>query len=238
LAIARRLGEAGARLLMTDVNAVALDRAAQDLKALGFQVKTHLCDVSQESDITALFEYTDKNLDGIDILVNNAGIFPFVPVLDMDSAMWDKVLDVNLRGTFLCSRECARRMVAGKRKGVIVNISSMNAVRPSSIGTPHYDASKGGVNSLTRSMALELAPNGIRVVAVGPGMIWSDGVRSSASQAPDAEALSKALEAKIPRGRYGHPDDIARVVLFLASDAGAHITGTTVYVDGGCLCYF
>jgi NAD(P)-dependent dehydrogenase (short-subunit alcohol dehydrogenase family) len=147
------------------------------------------------------------------------------------------VLAVNLRGVFLCGRAAARQMVAHGRGGVIVNIASMDAVHPTWRGLAHYGASKGGVVAFTQALALELAPHAIRVVAVAPGNIATEGVRRMQPDLPaDEIARMTAVGAeRLPLGREGTPDDVARVVLFLASDLAAYVTGTTVLVDGGYL---
>jgi 2-deoxy-D-gluconate 3-dehydrogenase len=171
----------------------------------------------------------------LDVLVNNAGIYPFAPVLGMTEADWDKVIDVNLKGTFLCAQAAAKQMVAQGTGGVIVNIASIDAYHPSSVGLAHYDASKGGVVMFTRNLALELGPHGIRVMAIAPGGIATEGTRANMVPGVDIEALMKGFLARIPLGRMGVPDDIGRVALFLASDAAAYMTGSTVFVDGGVL---
>jgi 2-dehydro-3-deoxy-D-gluconate 5-dehydrogenase len=171
----------------------------------------------------------------LDIWVNNAGIYPPHPVLEMSEAEWDRVLDVNLRGTFLCSQAAARRMLAQATGGVILNIASIDAVHPSMVGLAHYDASKGGMLSFTRNLALELAPHNIRVLAIAPGGITTEGTRAGLGAGVDSEQVLKSFEARIPLRRMGVPDDIGRLALFLASDAAAYITGTMVFVDCGVL---
>lgn len=240
-AIARRLAEAGAQVLMTDVDLEALEKAAKVLSDKGHKVKAQKANVGVEKEIESMVKSAVENFGGVDILVNNAGIYPVSAVIDMSAKEWDEVLDVNLKGTFLCCREAGRQMVAQNRGGVIINVSSMDAIRPSMIGLAHYDASKGGMHSFTRSLALELGPNNIRVISIAPGAIWTEGTRVNALKSGgvvDLEAFFKAIEAKIPLGYMGHSDDIARVVLFLASESSSYITGTTIVVDGGALCYY
>ncbi|MBN2884320.1 SDR family oxidoreductase, partial [Patescibacteria group bacterium] len=160
----------------------------------------------------------------IDILVNNAGIFPFKPFLDMTEADWDKVMDVNLKGTFLCSQAVAKQMKTG---GKIVSISSIAAYVGFS-GLTHYCASKGGIVAMTRALALELADKKINVNSVAPGAIETPG--ASTGMTPE---LKKQTEAMIPWGRMGLPEDIANAVAFLVSDQADYITGQTLIVDGG-----
>jgi 2-dehydro-3-deoxy-D-gluconate 5-dehydrogenase len=236
-AIAKRLAEAGAAVIISDIHQKAIETAEKNLSQKGYAVKAVAMDVGSEEDITNLFRFASNNFGGVDILVNNAGIFPVSNVVDMPSKELRKVLRVNLEGVFICCREAGRQMVAQGRGGVVVNISSMGALKPSFVGMAHYEASKGGVINLTHSMALELAPYKIRVVAVAPGGIMTEGVRANFEKTGSAntDALLKNLAAKIPLGAFGHPDDIARAVLFLSSDAAAYITGSTILVDGGAM---
>jgi 2-deoxy-D-gluconate 3-dehydrogenase len=237
-AIARRLAEAGASMTIADVDEQAAARAVDRLRREGWSADAVQVDVRISAAVERMIEAA-ATTDGIDILVNNAGIYPARPVQQMTEDEWDRVLGVNLKGTFLCSRAAAERMIAQGRGGVIINMASVNAVHPSYVGLAHYDASKGGVLSFTRSHALELAPHGIRVVAIAPGAVSSEGAQASiaAMTTPDRDQdqITRAYLAKVPLGRIGEPDDIARVALFLASDAAAYITGSVVFVEGGRL---
>jgi NAD(P)-dependent dehydrogenase (short-subunit alcohol dehydrogenase family) len=159
--------------------------------------------------------------------VNNAGVFPRVPFLAMPEQEWDHVLDVNLKGSFLCAQASARAMVAAGRPGAIVSISSV-AIRGTPLGV-HYSASKAGLLGLTRAMALALAPHGIRVNAVAPGLTDTAQPRYGNTEAELVE-----LARTIPLGgRMAHPDDIASVVVFLVSDEARFVTGQLVHVNGG-----
>ena len=234
-AISRRLGRAGAQVLISDKNLKAVENSARRLTEDGCEIIAMQADVSEEGDVGRIFQYALENLNGVDILVNNAGIYPKSGIIDLDTKEWDHVLNVNLRGTFLCCREAARQMVAQKRGGAIINISSIDALHPSQAGLAHYDSSKAGVDGMTRNLALELAPHDIRVVTVNPGAILTDGVKKSASLTLDLKDFYEAFEAKIPMGRMGRPDDVARLVLFLASGANTYITGASIIIDGGVL---
>lgn len=231
--IARRLHEAGATVVIADQDGATARTA---VARLGLSTEPLTADVSDEAAVGRLFAAVEAAHGGVDILVNNAGIYPVTPVLRMPPEEWDRVQAVNLRGVFLCAQHAGRQMVA-RGGGVIVNIASMDAYHPTAIGLAHYDASKGGVVMFTKALALELAPHNVRVVAVAPGNIRTEGV---ARMRPNlsADALAKMAAdgaARLPLGREGTPDDVARVVLFLASDLAAYITGTTVLVDGGYL---
>jgi len=170
--------------------------------------------------------------------VNNAGIFPAVPVLDMTPEAFSHVIDVNLKGVYLCSRLVAQQMVRQGHGGRIINVTSVDALHPSSVGLAHYDASKHGAWGFTKNLALELAPHHIWVNAIAPGAILTPGVeamrKASGAVVDPAEMLDSFL-ARIPMGRIGSPDDIGRVALFLASDMASYMTGAQVVVDGGVL---
>jgi 2-deoxy-D-gluconate 3-dehydrogenase len=232
--IARRLGEAGASVSIVDLSPEAAESSAARLSAEGWTAKALRADVCSARDVgEAVRTVVDR--DGrLDIWVNNAGIYPVCPILDLPENLWDRVVDVNLKGTFLCSQAAAKEMLEQGHGGVIINIASIDAVHPSLVGLGHYDASKGGVLMFTKSLALELAPHGIRVMAIAPGAINTEGTRPADGSSVDADA-AKAMMGRIPLGRIGEPDDIGRVALFLASDAAAYMTGSMVFVDGGYL---
>ena len=173
-----------------------------------------------------MVETVVRSLGGIDILVNNAGMYPRVPMLDMSETDWDYVLDINLRGSFFCAQAAARAMVTTKRAGSIVNLAS-SAVAGNVLGV-HYSASKGGVVTMTRAMALELAPHRIRVNAIAPGLTDTAQPRYGSSE-DQIQARSRA----IPLGRMADPGEIADVAVFLASEYARHITGQVLHVNGG-----
>jgi 2-deoxy-D-gluconate 3-dehydrogenase len=180
-----------------------------------------------------------EHLGGVDILVNNAGIYPQVPMLEMDRALWDKILAVNLTGLAFVSRAVGRRLVEQGSGGAIVNIASIDALHPSMVGLAAYDASKGGVLMFTRNLALELAPHGVRVNAIAPGGIATEGasrpLEGSGLTPEQMEAMMAGFIESIPLKRIGTPDDIATAAVFLASDAASYVTGELLVVDGGTL---
>jgi NAD(P)-dependent dehydrogenase (short-subunit alcohol dehydrogenase family) len=242
--IARRLAEAGAYVTIADVNVEAAMTSAHSLIGKGWTAQAIQVDVRSASDIQRSLEKVVAVRGGLDIWVNNAGVYPVSPILELSEEMWDRVLGVNLKGTFLGSQAAARQMVKQGRGGVIINIASIDAVHPSFAGLGAYDASKGGMLMFTRSLALELGPHNIRVMAIAPGGINTEGTRGAPSPTegsnahePSAatSAAATAMLARVPLGRMGEPDDIARVALFLASDAAAYMTGSVVFVDGGYL---
>jgi NAD(P)-dependent dehydrogenase (short-subunit alcohol dehydrogenase family) len=227
-AIALALAHAGAHVgvnYLDDPDAAAV--VAEDVRALGRQAVVLPADVARIGDVEAMVETVRRELGAPDILVNNAGVFPRVPFLAMQGQEWDHVLDVNLKGSFLCAQASARAMVAAGRPGAIVSISSV-AIRGTPLGV-HYSASKAGLLGLTRAMALALAPHGIRVNAVAPGLTDTAQPRYGNTEAELAE-----LARTIPLGgRMAHPDDIASVVVFLVSDEARFVTGQLVHVNGG-----
>lgn len=236
-AIAERLARAGAHVVVADADLRAAQEAVDELtSASGLTMLAVQADVSSEQSVAHLVEEALAWSGSIEILVNNAGIYPPVPVLEMSAEQFDRVLAVNLRGVFLCSRSVARQMVAQGSGGRIINVSSIDALHPSSVGLAHYDASKHGVWGFTKNLALELAPHGIWVNAIAPGGIATPGA-SHMQPAPgvDTEELTRQFLARIPMGRMGQPDEIATVALFLASPMASYMTGSQIVVDGGVL---
>jgi len=233
-AIARRLAEAGANVLIGDIDADLAQSVAADLDAAASgRVIGSAMDVSQTASIEAASARAVESFGGIDIWVNNAGIFPAVRVEEMTDALWDQVLSVNTRGTFAGSREAARRMAT--RGGVIVNIVSTAGLKGVAPGLAAYVSSKHAVRGLTRQMAIELAPQGIRVLGVAPTYCVTEGNQLAAAQNPDRTSTAQDIPAMLASrlGRVGVPDDIARVVLFCASDMAMFMTGSTLLVDAG-----
>jgi NAD(P)-dependent dehydrogenase (short-subunit alcohol dehydrogenase family) len=204
----------------------AAEKAMDEVRAAGRRAVVVRADVARPAQAQALVADVVTDLGGLDILVNNAGVYPRVAFLEMRESDWDFVLDVNLKGGFFCAQAAARVMVAGGRRGAIINVASQ-AIRGAVRGV-HYSASKGGVVAMTRAMALELAPHGVRVNAIAPGLTDTAQPRHGHSE-EELEALARA----VPLGRMAQPDDIASVAVFLASDDARFITGQTVHVNGG-----
>ncbi len=236
--IAYRLAEAGANVVIASLHMEEAQSTASELVTKGFKAHAVQVDVSKEEDVKAMVLSALSKYGAIDILVNNAGIFPTIPVSQMQLSDFQKVLNTNLIGVFLCTKYCADEMKKRGKGGRIINITSIDALHPSSIGLAHYDASKHGAWGFTKNVALELAPFGIWVNAVAPGGILTPGVQkmqSAADSKIDMSLVLKDFLARIPMGRMGESDDIAKAVLFLASDLSSYMTGSQIVVDGGVL---
>jgi len=205
----------------------AAERVAGEICGHGRRAMAVRADVARLEQVQSMVDAAEDALGPIDILINNAGVFPRVPFLDLTEDDWDYVLDVNLKGSCFCAQAVAKTMVAAGRTGVIVNLTSGAAFRSSPRGV-HYVASKGGVLSMTRAMALELAPYRIRVNAIAPGLTDTAQPRYGGSEAELAEAARA-----IPLGRMARPEEIARAAVFLASDDAGFVTGQTLHVNGG-----
>jgi len=186
-------------------------------------------DVSSSADVTGMFDACESQLGSLDILVNNAGVWPTAYVRDLTEEAWDRTLAVNLKGAFLTCREAVRRWLARQRGGRIVNVSSPSAFIGATTGHADYAASKAGLSNLTVSLAREVAQHGIFVNAVAPGMMYTE----MAHEALETNAAHYLR--RIPLGRIGQPEEIARVILFLASDVASYTTGATIDVSGGML---
>jgi NAD(P)-dependent dehydrogenase (short-subunit alcohol dehydrogenase family) len=225
--IAATLGTRGYTVAVADVDDAPAQAVARAIEAgSGHAAAFHL-DVSSADDVRAVFSAIGAGLGTPFVLVNNAGIYPDNALLDMTEAQWARVMDVNLKGTFLCAQAFARARIAAGGGGAIVNLAS-TAAFSARIGAGHYSASKAGVVMLTKSLAQELGPHSIRVNAVAPGLIEVEGERVSAE-------YKRNFLPNIPIGRVGRPRDIAELVAFLVSDAAEFITGACVPVDGGFL---
>lgn len=223
-AIAKAYADAGARLV---VNYPDDSRYPQGLTELGDDAIAIKADVGDVAAIRGMFADLDARGAALDILVNNAGIYPRAEVLDLDEATWDVVHDVNLKGVFFCTQEAARRMVP-RGRGTIINIASVSAIVPTSNGA-HYCATKAGVVALTKSIALALAPKGITVNAIGPGLTDTAQPRYGFTE----EEMAIYEKTRIPMGRMGQPEDIAKGALYLASDLAGFVTGQTLFINGG-----
>jgi len=225
-AICLALAEAGARVV---INYRASKDEAENLRgeieAAGGEAVSCQADVADEKQVEALFKFVEQEFGRLDILVNNAGVIKDTLLLSMKVSEWDKVLDANLRGTFLCTRLGAEMMFR-QRAGKIINMSSVSAIR-SSRGQANYAASKGGILSFTRACAAELAGRGVQVNAVLPGFVETDMTKRVMKRA------GKQTLERIPAGRFGLPEDISGLVVFLASPQADYITGQAIPVDGG-----
>ena len=227
-AIALRFAEAGADVALNYLDdRAAAESAAAEITALGRQAATLGADIAKPGEARRLVGDAERALGPLDVLVNNAGIFPRAPFLELTEGTWDAVLDTNLKATFVCSQEAARRMVAAGRPGTIINLSSGAPYRGSMRATA-YMASKLGIVGLTRGMARELAPHGIRVNAVAPGI-----TNTAMPRLGNTEESLTALGRANPTGRLAEPDDIADVVVFLATHDARYIVGQLIHVNGG-----
>ncbi|MBW1766230.1 MAG: SDR family oxidoreductase [Deltaproteobacteria bacterium] len=224
-AIARLYAEQGAHVAVTDIDGQGAQKLAD---SLGSVHRGYRCDVTKHSEVEAVFSQIAQELGPVSILVNNAGITQPKGISEITEADYDAVLDVNLRGTFLCSKAVIPNMRRLGR-GSIICISSVSAKRGGGIfGGPHYSASKAGILGLTRAMARELAPEGIRVNAIAPGLIDTDITKGKLSDEQKADVLKS-----IPMGRMGQPIDVARACLFFASSLSEYVTGEVMDVNGG-----
>ena len=196
-------------------------------------------DVSVEADVDALVAATVDHYGRLDILVNNAGVFSNFLLEHLEAAEFRRIIDVNVGGSFLCIRAAAAQMRVQGSGGSIVNISSIDAIHPSGSGLSHYGTSKHAIWGLTKTMALELGPDRIRVNAVAPGPSLTEGaiefVKAGAPEGIDVDEQWAAYAGRIPLRRLAHPDDVARTALFLASDLGSYVNGAQIVVDGGLL---
>lgn len=232
-AVVQRFLEEGARVVLADIDEEAGTIAESELVAHG-QIRFIACDVSERLDVRNLIAETVDAFGDIDVLVNNAGIVVGAEFLDLDPEDFERVMKVNLTGYFLTGQAVARHMVDrienGGPPGTIINVSSVNAVLAIANQVP-YTVSKGGINQLTKVMALSLAPYGIRVNGIGPGSIMTELLESVVD---NPEARSRIL-SRTPLGRIGEPAEVAGIAAFLASDDASYVTGQTIYADGGRL---
>ncbi|PIN98781.1 MAG: hypothetical protein COT90_02670 [Candidatus Diapherotrites archaeon CG10_big_fil_rev_8_21_14_0_10_31_34] len=224
--IALQFGKEKANVVVSDLSKEDCIKTVKEILSFGGKAISVKCDVSDKIQVKALIGSAVKEFNSIDVLVNNAGIYPFASFQEMTEKQWDKVIDINLKGTFLCSREAAKQMIKQGKGGKIINISSVAGIL-GFCSLAHYCASKGGVNAFTRALALELAQFKINVNAVGPGPIKTPGIGNL------DEKILKGIIDSVPWGRIGEPADIANAILFLASDKADFITGQVLEVDGG-----
>ena len=235
-AIASRLAEAGASVAVADIDEALAQAAASDIAGrVGSHAVGVRMDVTDAASVRSATDEVVAQLGGIDVWVNNAGVFPSIPVLDTEDDDWEQVFAVNTRGVFNGSREAARRM-ADSGSGVIINIVSTAGFAGTAPGLSAYVGSKHAVRGMTKQMALEFAPLGIRVLGVAPTFVPTEGNMAAAAAAMQAAGVDPASMPVMNQsliGRLGTPDDIARVVLFCVSDLSMYMTGSTLLADGG-----
>lgn len=226
------LAKAGAKVVVSDISQEECEAVVAEIKNSGGEAIAVKCDVSSKKEVDELIKKTIDAFGKIDILVNNAGICEFKPFLEITEEDWNKTIDINLKGYFLCGQAAAKEM-AKQNSGVIVNIASI-AMGQVGVGFPaisHYCASKGGIVAMTEAMALELASYNIRVNAIAPGAIDTP----MAASVKDDPKILEATLTRVPLKRMGKPEEISNAVLFLASDASSYMTGSVMVVDGGWL---
>ncbi|PIR72010.1 MAG: hypothetical protein COU42_02815 [Candidatus Nealsonbacteria bacterium CG10_big_fil_rev_8_21_14_0_10_36_24] len=226
------LAKAGAKVVVSDISLENCEKVVKEIKKEGGEAMAIKCDVSKEQEVDEMMKKTIKKWGKIDILVNNAGICQFKPFLELTEEEWDRTININLKGYFLCAQAAAKAM-AKQKSGAIINIASV-AMGQQGIGfsnIAHYCASKGGIVGMTEAMAVELATYNIRVNAIAPGMIDTpmiDPIKKDPQQ-------EKAILARVPMQRMGQAQEVSNLVLFLASDESSYMTGSTVVIDGGWL---
>ncbi len=224
LACAQRLVREGARVMLVDVK----PEGAQVAAGLGAAAAFFVADVGQKADVDAMLAATLARFGRIDILVNNAGVTHAADFLDLSEDDFDRVIRTNLKSMFLCGQAVAREMVK-QGNGCIINMSSVNSEVAIANQVP-YVVSKGGINQLTKVMALNLAPHGIRVNGIAPGTILTELARKAVLASPEAR---HTILSRTPMGRCGEPEEVAAIAAFLASDDASYMTGQTLFVDGG-----
>lgn len=230
-AICQRLHEAGAIVVVADVDSSAATSVASTLTD---RTAALVVDVRSEESVRSMAAEVVDRFGRIDIWVNNVGIYPRAPFLEMTVEQWTDVLDTNLRGTYLGCQAAARAMTAAGTGGTIVNLASASAFRSSAGSLAHYSTSKAGVVGLTRSLAVELGPSGVRVLAVAPILVPTATALGLLDELGHNDAVAE-VAARVPLRSVPGPDDVARVVLFAASDLSAMMTGSTLLVDAGQL---
>jgi len=235
-AIAFRLAEAGACVMIADINMDAANQTVEQITASGDTAQAIHADASSPDDAKKVVQATVKAFGSLDILVNNAGIISMPPTLEISDEMWNRVLNINLKGVYWNTKVAAEEMIRAGHGGKIVNMASMEGLHPRE-DFAHYSASKGGVIMLTKSLALEMATHDILINAIAPGGVWTPGLERIALDFLEAgrnvEEGLDAFRARVPIGRMAEPDDVAKVALFLASAAADYMTGNIILVDGG-----
>lgn len=226
------LAKAGAKVMVADISKEDCQVVVQEIEKNKGEAMAVKCDVAKKEEVEEMVETVKEKWGKVDILVNNAGIAQFKPFLELTEEEWSRTLDINLKGYFLCAQAAAKEM-AKQKSGVIVNIASV-AMGQVGIGFPnivHYCASKGGIVAMTEALAVELAPYNIRVNAVSPGMIETSMIDTIKQDKQQTEGMM----SRVPMHRFGRPEEVSNLVLFLASDSSSYMTGSTVVIDGGWL---
>jgi glucose 1-dehydrogenase len=239
-ACARAFAQEGAHVVVSDVNEVGGAALVRDIAAAGGMAIFCKADVGEKRDAKRLVAHAVEHFGRLDVLLNNAGIVHAADFVDLAEEDFDRVLRVNLKGAFLCGQAAVRQMLAqpargdgsaAGSRGVVINMSSVNAVLAIANQVP-YTVSKGALNQLTKVMAIGLAPQGIRVVGIGPGSIATEMLKTAVLT---NEVAKTRILSRTPLGRLGEPEEVARIAVFLASDDASYLTGTTLYPDGGRL---
>lgn len=227
LAVATGLAQAGASIVLNGVNVERLEESVGSLRADGFTVEGAAFDVTDEAAVVAAFKGFDAKGLAIDILINNAGIQYRKPIVELDLANWNRVIDTNLTSAFLVSREAAKRMLP-RKQGKIVNIGSLMSGLGRATVAP-YTAAKGGIKTLTQTMAAEWAEQGIQANAIGPGYMLTD-MNQALIDNPE---FDRWVKGRTPSRRWGRPEELIGAAVFLASEASNYVNGQIIYVDGG-----
>jgi NAD(P)-dependent dehydrogenase (short-subunit alcohol dehydrogenase family) len=228
LAIAKGFAQEGAHVLLADIDLEKAEASAQEIRDLGVRAIAVRTDVSDRTSVEEMADRAYAEFGRVDILVSNAGIIGRLPFLDTTDEEWDRVMNVNFKGVFICGQVVAKRMVAAGNGGSIIHITSIMTERTTDTTVP-YCASKGGVRTLTKGMAVALAPHGIRVNALSPCIIWTDMNHDWMKQ----ESVQEMFKAKIPLNQIARPPVLVGAAIYLASDEAYYVTGSTISVDGG-----
>ncbi len=227
---ARGLADAGAKVVLNDLNEEALTHAVETLRAGGFEAEGIRFDVSKEESVVSAFEKMDASGIAIDILINNAGIQHRQPIIELSAADWQRVIDTNLTAAFLVGREAAKRMIKRGAGGKIINIGSLTSELARATTAP-YTTAKGGIKMLTKAMTAEWAEHGIQVNAIGPGYMLTEMTQPLA----DDPKFDGWVKGRTPARRWGLPEDLIGTAVFLASSASDYVNGQIIYVDGGMI---
>lgn len=227
---AEGLASAGATIILSDINSIVLDSAVTKLKNKGYKVAGYVMDVSDEKQIIDAFNSMDKDNIQIDIVINNAGIQHRQPIIELELKDWQRIIDIHLTGTFLVSREAAKRMIARNSGGKFINICSLTSEQARPTVAP-YTAAKGGIKMLTKSMAAEWGQFNIQANAIGPGYILTDMNEALIKD----QAFDSWVKNSNPTKRWGKPQELIGTAIFLAAPSSDYINGQVIYVDGGWL---